>query len=323
MPAMREGMKKLLNLMFKFFMILSLLFMVLCEEDKSTLAPYEGQTYLSEITIEKKTLSPKFTWLGGYISAFGINRGQEAALDSTLQWLVHTDGNNLRYPLEYGVVPEGAVDLTSQYGGEFESLIEDSNFTFWVVKAEGWDTIKNNTGKTLLQTEIDSAKESNQDTLFIDNYNYLKKSFRIDIYTNIDTNSIKLRGGLAKINLIETDTSNSPVVTWEIIDDDFNDSLISATGICEGVSYDPTKIVWEAWSVDTVDGETMYGSKNVIRQPLIMGQDLPGTRVFTQFPEQGLERNKNYLFWIAGEGWNGEDHLRFTKYHAYITFQTW
>ncbi|MCF7885012.1 MAG: hypothetical protein K9M80_00830 [Candidatus Marinimicrobia bacterium] len=321
---MRKEIKKLSSLIISFVGILVLVLFVHCDEENSNLAPYMGETYLSEMTIEKQTLKPKLTWLGGYVSAFGVNRGSKACLDSTLQWLIKTDGNNLQYPVEYGVVPEGATDLTEQYGGKFDEFIEDSTYTCWVVKEEGWDSIIEHPGNAMAQAELDTGISMlNNNTLLIDKYQYLRETRRIDIYTNIDRNSIKLRGGLAKIELTETDTSNSPVITWEIIDDDVTDTLVAATGVCEGVAYDPTALVWEVWSMDTIEGEVKYGKKNVIQQPLVLGESIPGTRVFKQYPAEGLSRNKNYLFWIAGEDWDGEKHLRFTKHHAYITFKTW
>lgn len=294
-----------------------------CDGDK-TLAPYKGSPQMSEIIIEQETFTPKFTWLGGYVCAFGINRGFEARLDSTLQWLIKTDSNNLHFPVKYGVLPPEATDLTSVYDGHFEEFIEDSTYTYWVVKENAWDAVVENTGKLILTAELDSLTTiASGDTLWIDSYSHVQKSCWIDVYTNVDMASIKLRGGFAKITLTETDTSNSPVMTWEIIDSSVDDTLIAATGICLGESYSPKKIVWEAWSVDTTGGQKIYGKNNVIGQPLVVGSSFPGTKVFTEYPSKGLSRNKTYLFWIAGKDWNGVDHLRFTQYHSYITFNTW
>ncbi|HRS51239.1 MAG TPA: hypothetical protein P5268_00660 [Candidatus Marinimicrobia bacterium] len=279
---------------------------------------------MSDLIIEQETFTPKFTWLGGYGCAFGVNRGDQARLDSTLQWLIQADGNNLHYPVKYGELPQGATDITNVYGGHFERLIEDSTYTFWIVKEDAWGTVVENAGKLILEAELDSVTTmTNEDTLWIDSYSYVQKSCWIDVYTNIDMASVKLRGAFAKITITETDTSNSPVITWKITDSSVDDSLVAAVGVCVGESYDPKKIVWEIWSVDTTGGQKVYGKNNVINQPLVIGSPVPGTRVFVECPSKGLSRNKTYLFWMAGKDWNGVDHLRSTKYHSYITFNTW
>ena len=305
-------------------LILFLLCLLRSCGEKNTLAPYQGARPMNNIIIEQETFTPKFTWLGGYGCAFGVNRGDQARLDSTLQWLIKVDGDNLHYPVKYGELPEGVTDITNDYGGHFEALIEDSTYTFWVIKEAAWDAVVENAGKVIIMAELDTVTTiANEDTLWIDSYSHVQKSCWIDVYTNVDMASIKLRGGFAKITLIETDTSNSPVITWEIIDSSVEDSLVAAVGICLGESYNPKKIVWEAWSVDTVGGQKIYGKNNVIGQPLVIGSPIPGTKVFVEYPAKGLSRNKTYLFWLAGKDWNGVDHLRSTKYHSYITFNTW
>lgn len=307
-----------------FFLICISGLMVFCDHEDTVLAPYKGSPSMSQFIIESQTLTPKFTWLGGYVSTFGVNRGSEARLDSSLQWLIHTDDNNLHFPIKYGEPPSGATDLTTQYGGHFEDFIEDNTYTFWMVKTAVWDAVVANAGKTIIQTESDSIDtQIAGDSLLIDHHYHLQKTSWIDAYINVDMESIKGRGGLATITLIETDTSNSPAITWEIIDSDVTDTLLAAVGLCEGASYNPRMVIWEAWSVDTSGGLNVYGTKNVIPQPVVIGQPIPGTRVFEEYPADGLSPNKTYLFWIASEGWDCENHLRFTKYHAYITFETW
>jgi len=293
-------------------------------DNEETLAPYSEAPDVEEIIIEQGSFYPKFTWKGGYVSAFGVNRGSEARLDSTLQWLVQIDGNNIHFPVKYGELPSGATDLTTQYGGHYADFVEDSTYTYWVIKNEVWASVHENAGKLIFRKELGKDDTSiSGDTMFIDPQFHTQKTCWIDVYTNVDMGSIKCRGGLATITLTETDTSNNPIITWEIIDSNVTDTLISAFGICEGSVYDEGSIVWEVWSVDSSGGMTSYGNFNVIKQPIIMGQDFASTREFTEYPSTGLSRNMTYMFWIANADWDGLGHSRATPYHAYITFKTW
>ena len=88
-----------------------------CRKDQEALAPYAGGTRLSDIFVQDSVYVPKVTWVGGYVSSFGINRGSRAILDSTLIWLAHADGNTLGFPVTVGQTPAGAADLTNRYGG--------------------------------------------------------------------------------------------------------------------------------------------------------------------------------------------------------------
>ena len=298
------------------FTIMALLFLFTlnsCDEDNKPLAPYAGPPSLSDLLIERGTLTPRFNWIGGYVTVFGVNRGSHARLDSSLQWLIISEGNNLHYPIKYGVLPEGAEDITAQYGGRFEDFIEDSTYTYWMVKDSGWNEIKSHVGKIILSLQNDSVSAyAKDDTLWLSTSYYLQKSCWIDAFTNIDISSIKLRGSFADIVLTETDSCNNVLMDWTIIDQSVQDSLVAAVGLCKAATYDPKKIVWEIWSVDTVDNQKIYGKNNVISPPLLLGQSFPNTRVFNQFPSQGLERNATYLFWVAGKDWDQENHLRFT-----------
>jgi len=308
------------------YLMIALLFSCyrFCGEKENPLAAYKSSPVVEEIIIEQETFFPRFTWKGGYVSAFGINRGFEARLDSTLQWLVHIEGDNIHYPVKYGELPSGATDLTIQFGGRFEEFIEDSTYTYWMVKSDVWESVAANAGKYICRKELDDGVTfSNNDTLFIDPHYHIQKSCWIDVYTNVNMSSLKCRGKLATIYLAETDTSNSPIMTWEIVDNDVVDTLISAVGVCEGSTYGEKLAVWEVWSIDSSSGTNVYGKNNVIEQPVIIGQEFANTRVFAEYPEKGLSRNKTYMFWIANAGWDGLGHSRATAYHAYITFNTW
>ena len=70
-------------------------------------------------------------------------------------------------------------------------------------------------------------------------------------------------------------------------------------------------------------GTPIYGKDDIIKSPVQAGQSFSSTYVFNEYPENGLERGKNYYLWIANKNWDGVTRLRFAKGYAYITFQTY
>jgi hypothetical protein len=313
-------MKKTLQFL---FIILTAFIVVSCSEEDNGLAPYVGSPPMSKITVEQGSFRPKITWLGGYASVVGINRGSKAAFDSTLVWLVHRPGNNIKYPVQYGVTPEGAENLTAQFGGtSLDSLVEDNNYTFWVMKEDAWTQISSLQNKEI---RVDSSAVSGvtirQDTILIAPSSLSKLNQNLDNYINIFEIS-SLGRGLGIISIIQTDTGNSPVIEWTITQAGVTETSVAAMGIVEGNQYDAEKVVWEIYSEETVGGLPVYGKKNVINPPVNPWNEIPETFTFKAFPEIGLERNKGYYVWIAHANWNGNDRLRITPYYSYATFKT-
>jgi hypothetical protein len=316
------NMKKITGRAGKWLLTMIIPFMIIsCENSDGPLAPYAGSPALSKITVEEGTFTPKITWIGGYASVVGINRGANAALDTSLVWLVYRQGNNLKYPIKYGTIPEGAQDLTSTYGGISEpELTEDRNYTFWVMKEEVWSKISNSTNKIIV---IDSSLQDVSavgDTLKVPALLHTALNKNFDNYVNIF--NITTRGPLADLNVVETDTSNSVFISWVIKQAGYTDSTVAVVGLVEGGQYDIGKVLWELYSEDLSTGQPVYGKHNVIASPIHPVEERPGTRTFFSFPLNGLERGKGYYVWIAGKDWNGVDRLRVTQHYAYLTFET-
>ncbi len=294
-----------------------------CETAETPLAPYMGQTEMSKIRIEEGSFTPTITWVGGYVSTFGVNRGTEAALDSSLIWLIHSEGNNINFPLSFGQTSNEIQELTTQYGGNpVERLSEDNVYTFWVLKEDALDFVFQNPNKPIyvdgnIESEVGNVRN---DTVFVNSFSYTRKTQALDVFVNIV--EATSRGKLATLSIAQSSTTNNPTVMWEIKQSGVTEKTISAMGLCIGTSYSASRIVWEVWSVETVDGQDVYGKKNVIDPPLVIGDSFQGTHVFYAYPEGGLERNKNYYFWIGNQDWDGKKHGRVAKFYAYITFKT-
>ena len=295
-----------------------------CSEKSGPLLPYTGSPSMSQIVVEEGTFLPKITWVGGYVSVLGINTGRRVALDSTLVWLIYKPGDAINYPVKYHTMPSGAEDLTSQYGGiTLDSLIEDSTYTFWVMKENLWAQLSDKVGKII---SIDSALTGsattvNGDTLSVSQDLHTQKIQALDVYINIK--EIKSVGRLATIFVEQPRTSNNPRIWWQIKQSGVTDSLIAAIGIVTGQEYKISKLIWEVYSVDSTSGQKVYGKNDVIQGPLVAGQNIDGTHAFVKYPTGGLKRNTYYYIWIANKDWDGEKRLRSTNYYAYVTFYSW
>jgi hypothetical protein len=302
--------------------IMIIIVFISCENSDNTLAPYVGSPNVSGLQIEEKSYTPKITWIGGYVTVLGINRGSRAALDNSLVWLIYKSGNDIHYPVQYGQLPNGVQDLTSQYGGSsIPELIEDSTYTIWVIKEDVWTVLTTNPGKIIT---IDSALTQTSsivgDTIKLSASVHTQKTQNLDNYLNIY--EISTFGRLGIIGIEQTNTSNDPKLSWTITQPEATDTLIAAIGIAEGSQYSSSASIWEAYSEVTENDTLFFGKHNVIPSPLIAGQNLSDTKVFVEYPIDGLQRNKTYYVWIANKNWDGVGRLRSTPFYAYATFKT-
>lgn len=308
------------KLMFSVFLVIVSFYS--CQDVDNTLAPYIGSPKVSGIQIQEKSFTPKITWIGGYVTAIGINKGTKAALDNSLIWLMYKENDGIHYPVEYGQLQNGAQDLTTQFGGtKIPELIEDSVYTIWVLKQNVWNALSSLPNKTLvMDTVITELYVVVNDTIKVSNSVYTQLTKNLDNYINIY--DVAAFGRLGTLHIEKPTTSNNPLISWNIIQPDVTDTLIAAIGIAEGNQYSSASSIWEAYSEITENGVTFYGKHNVIPGPLNSGQILDNTKVFVTYPDDGLARNKTYYVWIANKDWDGVNRLRATSYYAFATFKT-
>jgi|WetSurMetagenome_2_1015567.scaffolds.fasta_scaffold30179_2 hypothetical protein len=293
-----------------------------CTEDNSTLAPYVGPPEMSNITLESGSTTPRINWVGGYVTVMGINTGSNPALDSTLIWLIYQAGDQIRYPVKYGQLPAGAQELTTDYGGTFlPELVEDNSYSFWVMKESDWNQISSNQNKYLNLDTLITSIEIDGDTINIPQDNYTQLIAPLDNYINIK--DIVPRGRLADLFVEQPTTDNNPIISWQIKQTGVTDTLIAVIGICASGQFDPGSLVWEVYSSIDSGGITYFGKNNVIPGPLKTGDQFAQTFVFTEYPEDGLERDKTYFLYIANKDWNGEDYDRAADYFCYVIFNTY
>lgn len=317
-------MKK--NILLGFFAAAALLLAISingCSKSDTGLAPYTDKPQLSGLTVEKLSFRPDIEWLGGYVTVLGINRGSKAALDSTLVWLVYAPGNSLHFPVKFGNLPSGAQDLTAKYGGKkADSLSEDVQYTYWLMKEDAWNQVSQTAQKNLTvdPTLSTSSVVIAGDSVRVTPMSLARVTENLDVFVNIT--SVETRGNLADITVTQPTRDNYPVIRWTIKQSGVTDSTISVIGLNEGNQYVQTGSNWEVWSVDSSSGKKVYGKNDVIASPLALGKKIPGTQTFVAFPPEGLKRNVDYYVWIANKSWDQQGHTRFTQYYAYAIFHT-
>jgi hypothetical protein len=296
-----------------------------CKQDEGVLAPYTGGgTPLSTISVQESVFVPTVTWIGGYVSAFGVNLGPTALLDTSLVSLMAAPDNGVRFPLTFGKVPAGTTELAQQYGGTpLTRLIEDRVYTFWAMKQEAWGQVSS---QQHLPMVVDSAATQavtkRNDTLRLSPSVFTTVTRRLDVYINIK--DVKVYGRLCgTITVTASDTSNRPMVTFRVTQATAPDTLVSAVGICAGSDYHVDARAWEVISADVKPDTTIYWKNDVIASPFAMGQAFPGTAEFISYPAEGLKRGVQYYLWFANKSWDQTTRTRAVPNYGFATFMVW
>ncbi|NIV11379.1 MAG: hypothetical protein GWN62_08885, partial [Aliifodinibius sp.] len=85
-----------------------------------------------------QSYTPDIQWLGGRVAAIGVNRGTNAAMDSSLLWLMTSDDNNINSYVTVGM--ETNVNRIMEVGGIPEDSLDDEQiYTFWVAEKSIYD----------------------------------------------------------------------------------------------------------------------------------------------------------------------------------------
>jgi hypothetical protein len=302
-----------------------------CKEEDGPVAPYAGAGAMATVKVQDSVFTPKVTWLGGYVSIVGVNRGTVAKLDSSLVWLVFQAGNSIHYPVTFGQIPQGAQDLAANYGGHsLLHLKEDEVYTFWVMKEDAWNLVSGQPNKPLI---IDSLTTSlvtpRNDTLLVSARSYSNRVRAVDVYINVK--DLTAYGRLvtdpatqkALITITASDTCNRPVVRFTVKQQGVRDTMIAAIGVCVGGEYKVQNRVWEMISKDVRPDTVILWKNNVIASPIQMGQSVSNTETFVTYPPEGLQRGVSYYLWMASKDWDQKGRIRSTQFYAYATFTVW
>lgn len=242
-----------------------------CDQAENPLAPYEGERPLI-IQRLTESFAPDVQWVGGRVAAVGINRGETAALDSTLVWMNRAEGNELGSPVFVReVLDEEAV--TKVGGTPTDSLQDDATYTLWLAE----------------QSAVDAALQGGA----IDAFSFADTTF---------TPRYLLRGRSAggvdvdfTIFRDERLVSDEFRITWTPSSQAFRQMAIR-TATVGGF----TDLVWHVVLPDSLPDSIM--------PPVVIGQTPENTVEAT--PWSGFVTG-SHVFWATTSEWNG-DRFGFT-----------
>jgi hypothetical protein len=249
-----------------------------CDDDTNPLAPYEGDR---ELILQRVTASatPDFQWVGGRVAAVGVNRGPEAALDTTLVWLLTAADNDISSAIWIGEGLDAAAVL--QHGGTAtDSLADDAEYTFWLAE----------------RSLYDGGLASSDRTVF--NFADTTLTLRYKLLSRSGGGS----GFIESISVIRDQrlTSDSYLIVWSPAS-----AGVRRLAIRQGSSGGYTDLVWDL----IADAGNTQG----IVSPLVLGEPPSGVQVGAEWPEDGFEAS-TYTLWMVNDSWTGSFSPRATGY---------
>ncbi len=239
-----------------------------CDSDVNPLAPYEGSRPLiiQDVTISH---APDISWVGGRVAAVGINRGEQAALDTSLVWLYTADGNELDSPIYVRDVID--QDAVSSFGGTpTDSLTDDETYTIWVAEADAY-------AAGLAGDAVDS-------------FTLADTTFQLEYMLNGPRPSVN--GGLGLRYEVSRDQrllSQDYTITWEPA------VPLRTLAMRVGTTGGYTSLIWHIVTPEEQEPN--------LTPPIILGDEPEHAVVVEEWDGFGTDR---YVLWGANDEWNGQ-----------------
>lgn len=239
-----------------------------CDSGVNPLAPYEGSRPLiiQDVTISH---SPDIAWVGGRVAAVGINRGEQAALDTSLVWLHTVDGNDLESPVYVrDVIDRAAVE---SYGGTpSDSLSDDQVYTFWVAESEAFSA--GLTGNS------------------VDAFSLADTTFQLEYLLNGPRP--RVNGGLGLYYDVSRDQrllSEEFTVTWAPA------VPLRTLAMRVGTTGGYTSLIWHIVTPEEQEAN--------LTPPIVLGNEPDHAEVIEEWGGFGTDR---YVLWGANDDWDGQ-----------------
>jgi len=246
------------------------------------LAGYEGQRPLILMKVTQ-AFTPDIQWVGGRVAAVGVNRGDRAALDSTLVWLMRGDGNTIGSHVTVG--QEGRDDLVRQFGGTpLDSLVDGETYTFW-----------------LAEEDVFAAGLAGADAFgFADTTLTMGLLLRGTIRGGLDAGLRVVREErlLGTRYIVEW----NPAVKFRQVALRKGAGSPGFTGLVWHIAQDP-------------------GTPDAIASPLVIGDTVDVAPTAVAWPESGFEPD-SYVLWMTDSTWDGSFGLRAPGMAAFTIFAT-
>lgn len=257
-----------------------------CGRDpEQTLAPYEDFRPLiwQKLT---QSLTPDLQWLGGRVAAIGVNKGRQAALDSSLVWLRVAPDNTIGSYVTVDTFT--ATDIIQNLGGTaVDSLTDSTAYTFWLADLE--------------------AYQSGLDTLTMTRHNLLDTTITI---------SLKLPGrvggqtGLLSSLTIVWDrhlTREKIKISWTPDSVAFRQMVIR-----KGNAGGYTERIYHIMTADTTDS---------ILPPVVIGQEQAGWVQAKAWSLWSFNPGKRYFLWMSNTSWEEENFNPRAQGYAWFMLQ--
>ncbi len=244
-----------------------------CQKDDSSdvLAPYAGSRPLIMLNVTQ-SFTPQIQWVGGRVAAVGVNRGPNAALDSSLVWLTSAADNSIE---SFVMVGQNTDETTiRQVGGTPVDSLEDGvDYTFWLAEREAVDA------------ELDST--------IVDDFSFVDTT---------QTMNFLLRGqqgGDRDLSVRITIVRDETLLESKIIIDWTPAVAFRRLAIRQGTFGAFTDLIWHVVTPDSLQDN--------ILPPVIVGEAPEGTNEAIAFPESGLAPGQVHFLWMVNSDWTPND----------------
>ncbi len=204
------------------------------------------------------------------MAAVGVNRGTDAALDSTLVWLVTANDNDISSAVSIGAELDVA-EVNLHGGSALDSLINETEYTFWLAERSVYDAGLTESSRTPLTFA---------DTTLTLRYRLLSRS-------GGDS------GFISDLRIIRDQrlTSDKYLIVWSP-----PDAGARRLAIRRGSSGGYTDLIWDLIAENTnADG---------IQSPVVIGEPPAGVVIGAEWPDDGFSAATHTL-WMTSENWSG------------------
>ncbi len=239
-----------------------------CSEEANPLAPYEGGRALELLRVTQ-SFTPEMQWVGGRVAAVGINRGTDAALDSSLVWLRTAPGDDISSFITVGQHTD--YDLVRAFGGTpVDSLSDGEEYTFWIAEQQ--------------------AFEVGLDSTLRPPGTFADTTVAMDLVLRGRSGGDPALGVTYRVVREERLTESQFVVTWTPA------VPLRRLAIRQGPTGGFTDLVWHVLVPEDEEG--------AILPPVVIGEAPAGTVEAVPFPSEGFASSVHTL-WGVTEDWEG------------------
>ncbi len=237
-----------------------------CDSGQNPLADYEGERpfIIQNLT---QSYSPDFQWVGGRAAAVGINRGETAALDSTLIWMRISGSETISSPIS--IRDEFDDSEVANRGGQPSDSLEDGvTYTIWVAD--------------------EAALASGLDSTAVDEHALIDSTFEAAYFL-----AGRSGGGIdVEFSIVRDQTllEDRYVASWVPADLGFRQVAIRPASV-GGF----TNLLWHIVIPEDEEGE--------LTSPLIIGEIPDDASVAIEWTGWA---DGPHTFWAATDEWNGE-----------------